>query len=1724
VRGDYRRINQHYRRIKIPSTAQLLQEYISVLKTYKPEQAKRIYHSNQHNFMERIFSPHFFILLIGAFVLGTPVVRAQSYDLAATSGSFVEVTGGMNVPEIEADNAASGQIPIGFTFNYFGVSYTNVIATSNGVLNLNPSANQDFYYNDIGGSLYDHLIAPLWDDLSGFGGTATYVTTGTSPNRVFTMEWKNWRWRFFSDPAISFQVKLFETTNAIQFHYREEPGLLSSPSAAIGLVGNSPDQFYSLENSSASPVLSANGVNDIATKPLTGQVYSFTPSSPTVVAPATQASNIVISNNTGNLATITCTPGNGSNRIVLMKQTSNATDVFVPTNNTFYRASTIFDDQPVGSGWSCVYNGNGNSVTVTGLNMGDPYQVQILEYNGLTGSQKYQSATAANNPVNFTAPLVAPSAPWSELQVRRVSSSEISYEFVQGNGTRRAVFIKQGNNGVPPLVDNTTYAANQSFGSGSQVGSSGWYCVFNAASPLLQTITGLSGDTDYIMFIADYNGINGSEKFNVIASPENVVTFHTYPVVSLPTYTFTASSGTFEPLSAATPVDIIENDEAVQEGIPLGFTFNFAGIPFTQVAASSNGNLSFSQYYGGSYSEVDNDLDLGQRRPTIAPFWDDMDGTVGSAAYKTSGTAPYRVFTFEWIDWQNWSFPPSSTAAISFQVKLYETSDKIEFVYRQDGAPLSAPSASIGLAFFNLGSGNFLSLNNSGPNPSVSSSVETPDISLKPATGQVYTFAPPKLNQSITFASLNKTFGDVDFQLTGSASSGLPLQYVSSDPSVATISGNTVTILSAGSTDITASQDGNDAYNPATPVTKTLMISKAAQTITFNSLPAKTFTDAAFTLSATASSGLSIAYVSSDQTVATVNGNIVTIAGAGSTTITASQSGNGNYFPAADVNQILSVAKADQSITFNNLPAKVFTDAPFDLQATSSSGLPISYSSSDPAVASVSGNTVTLVGAGTANITASQSGNTNYNAATPVTNTLLVSKADQVITFNSLPAKTYDDAPFSLSATSSSGLGITYMSSNQAVATVSGNMISIVGAGSTTITASQAGDGNYNPATDVNQTLLVAKANQSITFNAIAAKVFTDAPFDLQATSSSALPVSYSSSDPAIATVNGNTVTLVGAGTANITASQSGNTNFNAAASVTNILVVSKADQVITFNSLPAKTYNDAAFSLSGTSSSGLALTYVSSNQSVATVSGNTISIAGAGSTTITASQAGDGNYNPATDVSQTLSVAKANQSITFNAIPAKVLTDAPFDLQATSSSGLAVSYSSSNSAVAIVNGSTVTLIGAGTANITASQAGNSNFNEATPVTNTLIVNKGDQVITFNSLSVKAYNDGAFMLTATSSSGLPITYVSSNQNVATVNGNTMTIVGVGSTTITASQSGDSNYNAAADVSQVQSVVKANQTITFNAIPSRLLTDPPFDLQATSSSGLAVSYASSNPAVAVINGSTVTIVGIGSTDITASQIGNEYYNAATSVSQTLNVKRSQTISFSAPADKIVGDAPFTIMATATSGLPVTFTTSSNEINLSGSSVTIVRAGSVTIKAEQAGNDEYQSAPSVERTFCINPAKPSITMAELNTEAPLLTSSASTGNQWYRGGTAIAGATGVTYRAESEGTYSVKVTIENCSSVFSDAQILIITGVEGVDHPISVYPNPTTGKLNINAEKFGASTEVAVYDYEGKEVGSVKGPILELDMSPFESGLYIVRVSNGKKSAIVKVFKK
>jgi gliding motility-associated-like protein len=479
------------------------------------------------------------------------------------------------------------------------------------------------------------------------------------------------------------------------------------------------------------------------------------------------------------------------------------------------------------------------------------------------------------------------------------------------------------------------------------------------------------------------------------------------------------------------------------------------------------------------------------------------------------------------------------------------------------------------------------------------------------------------------------------------------------------------------------------------------------QTVSFNALPVMTYGAPAVTLVASASSGLPVTFTSSNSTVATISGNLLTANSTGTADITAMQSGDGTYAPARYI-RTLTVNLADQIITFPAPGTKIYGDTDFNLGATASSGLIVSYSTDNPAVATISGATVHIAGAGTTVITASQAGNNLYYSAVDVTATLTVNKADQTITFGALVPRTYGDPDFNVPATASSSLNITFTTGNTNVATITGGLIHIVNAGNAIITASQPGNQNYNPAPDVTQELTINKASQVITLPAIAPVVYGVASFNAGASSTSGLTVTYSSDNTSVAEIINGKINIRGAGSSNIIASQSGNNNFSPAENKMANITVTKAHLTITADN-KSKPFLEANPALTFTCSGFVYGETVAVLDTPPLAGTDAASDSPAGDYVITVSGGNDNCYD-FTYFSGILTITMIPQIITFTSYPDKLLVTETFKLAAVATSGLPVSFETRDPDIARVDGSTLTGMSQGNANIRAWHQGNENY------------------------------------------------------------------------------------------------------------------------------------------------------------------------------------------------------------------------------------------------------------------------------------------------------------------------------------------------------------------------------------------------------------------------------
>lgn len=389
------------------------------------------------------------------------------------------------------------------------------------------------------------------------------------------------------------------------------------------------------------------------------------------------------------------------------------------------------------------------------------------------------------------------------------------------------------------------------------------------------------------------------------------------------------------------------------------------------------------------------------------------------------------------------------------------------------------------------------------------------------------------------------------------------------------------------------------------------------------------------------------------------------------------------------------------------------------------------------------------------------------------------------------------------------------------------------------------------------------------------------------------------------------------------------------------------------------------------------------------------------------------------------------------------------------------------------------------------------------------------QLITFNGFTdLQPGQEYTFSVTA--SSGLPVTLTSSDPSVIEISGNKLIVHKPGTVTFSASQGGDVDFNPSSETLTVV-IPRLTQTLTFEAIANKTMLDAPFDVVASSSAGLHVMFESSDATIADISTEgKITIKKAGTVTITASQPGTEIYDAVTPISRTFTISKvGQDINFDFITTKIISDGSILLAATSTSGLAVAYTSTSNHISIVGNAVSFISPGQVSITASQPGNDIYNAATPVTRSFCINPLKPVVTQTALGADITL-TSSANT-NVWLLDNNAIS-QSGKSFKATEPGFYKAAETVEGCQGEFSEPVEVAITGLEDESSPVVVYPNPVSKTLFI---KSGSVTSVRILDLNGREKYNQSiGDNTGIDVSDYASGIYILILNNTQHLKFIK----
>ena len=600
-------------------------------------------------------------------------------------------------------------------------------------------------------------------------------------------------------------------------------------------------------------------------------------------------------------------------------------------------------------------------------------------------------------------------------------------------------------------------------------------------------------------------------------------------------------------------------------------------------------------------------------------------------------------------------------------------------------------------------------------------------------TALASSLAPSAYGDPVTFTATVSpagATGSVQFQLDG-VDFGGPVALAGGVATSAAVGS-----LSVGSHPVSAAYSG-DATNLGSTDSLNQKVQPATPVISWPAPPPLTYgTPLAGQLNATASVAGSFVYSPAAGTVLN--------AGVGQTLRVDFTPADTTNYTTATTTVSIDVAPRPQTLSFAAQATFTYGAPDFTPGATSSAGLPVTYTSDTPAVATVVGGLIHLAGAGTATLTAAQAGDGNTLSASAQQ---VITVAPALLTVRAQDASRATGAANPAFAALYSGFVLgesaSVLTGAPAFSTAAGSG-SAAGSYPITAAAGTLAAANYTFAF-ADGTLAVGLASQTVTFNPLAPATWGDAPLTLVASGgASGNPVTFTSSDPAVATVSGSTLTIAGAGQTTLVASQAGDAS-HASASAQQVFTVQPAALLVTAQDA-SRAYGaaDPAFSavLSGFVNGDTAA--VVSGAPSLTSATNASTPTGSYPITAAPGTLAAANYR-FVFAGGTLGVGLASQSIVFDALPPLVYGAAPFAPSATGgASGAPVSFTSANSAVATVSGGLIALKGAGETLITASQPSDGTW-AATTASRTLVVTRALVTVTAQDASrLYAQPDPAF--------------------------------------------------------------------------------------------------------------------------------------------------------------------------------------------------------------------------------------------------------------------------------------------------------------------------------------------------------------------------------------------
>ena len=894
---------------------------------------------------------------------------------------------------------------------------------------------------------------------------------------------------------------------------------------------------------------------------------------------------------------------------------------------------------------------------------------------------------------------------------------------------------------------------------------------------------------------------------------------------------------------------------------------------------------------------------------------------------------------------------------------------------------------------------------------------------------------------------MNLTLGGADLALAVSYAPADTTQtgvtWSSSNPAVAAVTNGAVHAVSTGTAVITAASAANNRITASATVNVVIPVTGIALDQTTLNLivgGADITLAASYAPANTTQTGL--VWSSSNTAVATVTNGAIHAAAAGTAVITAASAVNNTVAARCTVTVTApppGISLSPNPLTISGLGNTGAFTVVYNPADTAQTG--VTWASSNPAVATVAGNgTVTAVAAGSALITATSTADSTVtagatvNVVIPVTG-IALDRATLNLTIGGADitlAASY--APVNTTQT-----GITWASSNPAVATVTNGAVHAVSAGTAVITAASAVNNTVTAFCVVTVTAPLAGISLSptpLTISGVGNTGSFTVTYNPAATAQTG--VTWVSSNAAVAAVNSATgvITAAAAGSAVITAISTANNRVTASAAVNVIIPVTGITlNQTSLNLNPGGTGAlTAAYTPANTTQTGV--TWSSNNTAVATVFNGTVTAVAEGTAVITAASAANSGITRTATVT-VVNVVIPITGITLNQSALNIYKGETGALMATyipaNTTQTGVTWSSNNPAVAAVSNGTVSAVAEGNADITV-RSSTGGFTAVCRVTVTIPPLTGIR-LTPDPLAIGVGTTGSFTLTyipaATDQTG--VTWSSDDTAVAEVDPDTGVISAkaVGSAVITAKSTVNPGISKAAAVNvviPVTGITLDKSTLDLNKGGTATLTVASYTPPDTTQTG--ITWSSSNPAVATVSNGTVTAVGGGTAEITAASTANSA------------VKKSCTVTVTAPLTGIsLSPDPLSIRGLGNTGsFTVTYIpadTTQRVLTWSSSNTAVATVSNGTVTAAGGGTAMITATSAVNGgisgTAVVNVVIP-VTGITLDKSALSLTKGATgslmvtyipttttqTGVTWSSSNTTVATVSGGTVTAKALGT--------------------------------------------------------------------------------------------------------